>query len=80
MKMARLISSQMDIPAISAIGERAILFEAPGDFSMAQQRRIWALMQECRKHPEVQELIPGVTNLLLIFKTAPAIPRPSPNG
>lgn len=54
-------------PAISMIGTRAMLFEAPGDFTMAHQRRVWALMDAAGARPDVQELIPGVTNLMLIF-------------
>jgi len=64
-----------DVPTISAIGTRAILFEAPGEFSMAQQRRIWALMQACEARADIAELVPGVTNLLLVFHEAPAQPE-----
>lgn len=62
-------------PAISMIGTRAMLFEAPGDFTMAHQRRIWALMDAARARPDVQELIPGVTNLMLIFSAPPDSPQ-----
>ncbi|WP_323993511.1 5-oxoprolinase subunit PxpB [Nguyenibacter sp. L1] len=57
------------------IGTRAMLFEAPGDFTLAQQRRIWALMDEAGSRADVAELIPGVTNLMLVFRAPPERPR-----
>lgn len=63
-----------DRPVISMIGTRAMLFEAPGDFTLAQQRRIWALMDAAGGRSDVQELIPGVTNLMLVFSTPPEQP------
>ncbi|GBQ36762.1 allophanate hydrolase subunit 1 [Komagataeibacter saccharivorans NRIC 0614] len=62
-------------PTISMIGTRAMLFEAPGEFTMAQQRRIWALMEAAQARPDVQELIPGVTNLMLVFSQPPEQPQ-----
>ncbi|WP_395372102.1 5-oxoprolinase subunit PxpB [Komagataeibacter diospyri] len=62
-------------PTISMIGTRAMLFEAPGDFTMAHQRRIWSLMDAARARPDVCELIPGVTNLMLIFAAPPDRPQ-----
>ena len=62
-------------PVTSMIGTRAMLFEAPGDFTMAQQRRIWALMDAAQGRPDVCELIPGVTNLMLVFAAPPADPQ-----
>lgn len=64
-----------DQPVVSMIGTRAMLFEAPGEFTLAQQRRIWALMEAARDRGDVQELIPGVTNLMLIFSTPPERPQ-----
>ncbi|MFT8421821.1 MAG: 5-oxoprolinase subunit PxpB [Gluconacetobacter sp.] len=63
-----------DRPVISMIGTRAMLFEAPGDFTLAQQRRIWALMEAADARADVGELIPGVTNLMLVFSTPPEQP------
>lgn len=63
------------VPTISMIGTRAMLFEAPGDFTMAHQRRIWALMDAAQARPDVCELIPGVTNLMLIFAVPPDSPQ-----
>ena len=62
-------------PVTNMIGTRAMLFEAPGDFTMAQQRRIWALMDAVQARPDVRELIPGVTNLMLVFAAPPADPQ-----
>lgn len=61
-------------PAISMIGTRAMLFEAPGDFTLACQRRIWALMDAASMRADVAEVMPGVTNLMLIFSTPPECP------
>ena len=62
-------------PVISMMGTRAMLFEAPGAFTMQQQQRIWALIAHTENRPDIQELVPGVTNLLLIFTHAPEHPE-----
>ncbi|GEB03337.1 allophanate hydrolase [Gluconobacter roseus NBRC 3990] len=62
-------------PVISMMGTRAMLFEAPGEFTMRQQQRIWALIAHTENRPDIQELVPGVTNLLLIFTHAPEHPE-----
>lgn len=61
-------------PAISMIGTSAMLFEAPGEFTLACQRRIWALMDVASMRADVAEVMPGVTNLMLIFSTPPECP------
>lgn len=61
-------------PAISTIGARAFLLEAPGDFDLASQRRIWALAQALRQWDDLSEIVPGMTNLLAIFKATPEDP------
>ncbi|MCD7109448.1 5-oxoprolinase subunit PxpB [Rhizobium sp. DKSPLA3] len=61
-------------PGISAIGARAFLFDAPGAFELAAQRRIWALTQTVRQWPDVIETVPGMTNLLAIFEAVPEDP------
>lgn len=61
-------------PCISMMGTRAMLFEAPGDFTLAQQRRIWALTEASRERRDVAEVIVGVTNLMLVFSQAPEDP------
>lgn len=58
-------------PKISNIGVSAILFEAPGPFELAPQRRIWALADEVAEWPGVVEVVLGVTNLMLVFDAPP---------
>jgi len=62
-------------PLLSMIGTRAMLFEAPGDFTLAQQRRIWALTEVSRDRRDVAEVIVGVTNLMLVFSQEPEDPK-----
>lgn len=63
--------SPEDQPKISNIGTRALLVEAPGEFELAQQKRIWALADETVTWPDVEESVLGVTNLMLVFRTPP---------
>lgn len=58
-------------PVVSCLGTTALLFEAPGETTLANQQRIWALSREAAAWPEVREAVPGVNNLLLSFTTAP---------
>ncbi|MCG8708528.1 5-oxoprolinase subunit PxpB [Brenneria sp. 4F2] len=59
---------------VSTIGNRAYLIDAPGDFDLSAQRRIWALAAALRSCDDVDSLIPGVTNLLVLFKQTPPDP------
>lgn len=59
---------------ISSLGARAFLIEAPGDFDLAGQRRIWALSRSLTGREDVVEIIPGMTNLLVILKEIPEDP------
>ncbi|MGO4115692.1 5-oxoprolinase subunit PxpB [Rhizobium ruizarguesonis] len=59
---------------VSSIGARSFLLEAPGDFDLVAQRRIWALSQSVKGWPDLAENIPGMTNLLVIFKETPEDP------
>ncbi|MGO7168342.1 5-oxoprolinase subunit PxpB [Rhizobium leguminosarum] len=59
---------------VSSIGARSFLLEAPGDFDLIAQRRIWALSQTVKDWPDLAENIPGMTNLLVIFKETPEDP------
>ncbi|APO77956.1 allophanate hydrolase subunit 1 protein (plasmid) [Rhizobium etli 8C-3] len=59
---------------VSAIGTRSFLLEAPGDFELAAQRRIWALSRIVKGWEDLAEDIPGMTNLLVIFKETPQDP------
>lgn len=58
-------------PAVSCLGTSAMLFEAPGETTLTNQQRIWALAREVASWPEVREAVPGVNNLLLSFSAAP---------
>ncbi len=60
------------VPRISLLGSTALLFEAPGPMDLAQQQRIWRLAEEAQSWNEVQEAVPGMNNLMLVFKTPPA--------
>lgn len=59
---------------ISSIGARAFLIEAPGDFDLPAQRRIWALSQVLTAREDVAEVVPGMTNLLVILSEIPQDP------
>ncbi|MGL3104172.1 5-oxoprolinase subunit PxpB [Bradyrhizobium sp. BR 1432] len=59
-------------PKISLIGTLAMLVEAPGDFDLVQQGRIWALADVVSAWPNVQEAVIGVTNVMLVFEQPPA--------
>jgi len=48
-------------PKVSLIGTLAMLIEAPGDFDLVQQGRIWALADALSSWPNVQEAVIGVT-------------------
>ncbi|MDK1480968.1 5-oxoprolinase subunit PxpB, partial [Sinorhizobium sp. 6-117] len=61
---------------VSAIGARAFLLEALGEFDLASQRRIWALSRAVEAWDDISEIVPGMTNLLVIFKEIPEDPEP----
>lgn len=58
-------------PTISLLGTTGLLFEAPGAFDLAHQRRIWSLARRVEGWDWVAEAVPGMTNLLLTFRAAP---------
>lgn len=58
-------------PGVSCLGTSALLFEAPGETTLENQQRIWALSREAGAWPEVREAVPGVNNLLLTFVEPP---------
>jgi KipI family sensor histidine kinase inhibitor len=58
-------------PKISLIGTLAMLVEAPGDFDLVQQGRIWALGDVLSSWRNVQEAVIGVTNVMLVFERPP---------
>lgn len=63
-----------DILAISAMGESALLCQAPGEFGGAAQERILGLAEVVAAWPGVVETVPGVNNLLVMF--APGVMAP----
>lgn len=56
---------------LSTIGARAWLVEAPGGFDLPSQRRIWSFTRLLQADEAVEALIPGVTNLLVLFRQIP---------
>lgn len=70
---ALLLASQA--AKVSMIGSRAFLIDAPGALDLAAQRRIWALSNALQRHEQVDELVPGMTNLLVVLKRTPADPQ-----
>lgn len=69
---APLVGAIAKSPKISLIGTLAMLVEAPGDFDLIQQGRIWALADAASSWPNVQEAVIGVTNVMLVFEQPPA--------
>ncbi|WP_210107177.1 5-oxoprolinase subunit PxpB [Neorhizobium galegae] len=74
MQPLTIIPVVKDHARISAIGSRSFLLEAPGEFDLPAQRRIWALSQTLKGWTDLVEIIPGMTNLLAIFKQTPEDP------
>lgn len=60
---------------LSTMGSRAWLIEAPGAFDLSAQRRIWSLAHQLARCDDVESLIPGVTNLLVLFQSTPEAPE-----
>lgn len=58
-------------PRISLLGTTGLLFEAPGDMDIHNQRRIWWLARQAESWPCTKETVPGMSNLMLIFDTPP---------
>lgn len=58
-------------PVISLLGTSALLFEAPGDMTLATQQRIWALTQHVQRWDGIREAVPGMNNLMVTFALPP---------
>ncbi|MBY3039057.1 5-oxoprolinase subunit PxpB [Rhizobium laguerreae] len=69
-----IVPATKSLARVSSIGARSFLLEAPGDFDLVAQRRIWALSQTVKGWADLAENIPGMTNLLVIFKETPEDP------
>jgi len=50
-----LVDNHLTRPHVSMLGTSALLFEAPGEFSLATQRRIWTLARTAAAWPGVRE-------------------------
>ncbi len=61
-----------EAPGLSVLGTTALLFEAPGvAMTLETQQRIWALSERTSAWPEVHEAVPGMNNLMLVFRQPP---------
>ena len=54
-------------PRLHSLGDAALLCELPPPATLAQQQQIWALATEALQWPAVQEALPGMNNLTLMF-------------
>lgn len=61
-------------PKVSLLGTTAMLFEAPGACELPSQQRIWSLARLAEDWPEVREAVPGMNNLMLVFRDPPRDP------
>ena len=57
-------------PRLHSLGDAALLCELPPPATLAQQEQIWALANEALQWPAVQEALPGMNNLTLLFDPA----------
>jgi len=57
-------------PRLHSLGEAALLCELPPPATLAQQQRIWALAHEAAQWPGVEEVLPGMNNVTLLFDPA----------
>ena len=60
----------MTLPRLHSLGDAALLCELPAPATLAQQQQIWALANEALQWPAVQEALPGMNNLTLMFDPA----------
>lgn len=69
-----LVDNHLTRPRVSMLGTSALLFEAPGEFDLPNQRRIWSLSRIVSAWPGVREAAPCMTNIMLTFDTPPEDP------
>ena len=65
--MARAVAASAPHLRLHPLGEAALLAELPPPATLDAQRRIWALARAARRWPEVQETLPGMNNLTLLY-------------
>ena len=59
-------------PSCSLLGTTALLFEAPGTaMTLETQQLIWSLAELTQEWPEILESVPGMNNLMLVFRQPP---------
>ncbi|MGJ7508299.1 5-oxoprolinase subunit PxpB [Variovorax sp. GT1P44] len=54
-------------PRLHSLGEAALLCELPAPATLAQQQQVWALATEALQWRGIQEVLPGMNNLTLLF-------------
>ena len=54
-------------PVISLLGSTALLFEAPGALALVPQQHLWNLALQAAQWPEIDEAVPGMNNLMIVF-------------
>ena len=64
-----------DKPQVSMIGTTAMLFMAPGPLDLEHQSRIWSMAATVSTWPAVEEAVPGMTNLMVVFDAPPRDPE-----
>ncbi|WP_213955131.1 MULTISPECIES: 5-oxoprolinase subunit PxpB [unclassified Variovorax] len=62
--------SELAPPRLHSLGDAALLCELPAPAQLAVQQRIWALAAEAAQWPGVDEVLPGMNNLTLMFDPA----------
>ncbi|MBD8554495.1 5-oxoprolinase subunit PxpB [Rhizobium sp. CFBP 8762] len=60
---------------VAPIGSKAFLLETTGEFDLAAQRRIWALSHTIAAWEDKAEIVPGMTNLLIVLRHTPEDPE-----
>ncbi|WP_159913993.1 5-oxoprolinase subunit PxpB [Pantoea sp. 18069] len=70
--MSRSATPSVQRLSVSALGTHALLFETSGPLDAQVQQRILALADAAAGWSEVQEAVPGMNNLMLVFDSASA--------
>lgn len=60
----------MQTPTVSHLGTGALLFASRDPFGDAVQERVWAVADAAPAWPGVQETVPGMNNLMVVFDPA----------
>jgi KipI family sensor histidine kinase inhibitor len=57
-------------PRVSALGCATLLFESEGEFGNSAQERVWYVGELAQAWDGVQEAVPGMNNLMIVFDPA----------